>query len=140
MYLSSFPAANSLPPHHSHDVVQTLILEDRLLQAFAPPHLHDVVPPLRLTIDPKEILIHTDQDLFHARDRQDGIELVQDPFLPDLVLLQEDEAADEIARDGMVDVEEEVQATAAIAAMMIGVEAGVVGEEDEADVKGRGVC
>lgn len=115
-----------------------------LLQASVAHPLRDDAPHHQATAEPteaRETLILTDLPHAHARALRDVIAHAQDRFpldpvpVPGLDLLQEDVAAVETVRVGMVAEDEEVQATAVTAAMMIEVGAEVAHGVEGEDVK-----
>ena len=123
----SFPAASSLHRHPLHDVARISTLADPPQPASALHPLPDVDPHLQAMADPRETLIHTDQDLFRGHGPQDATELAQDPFHRVLDRHPEDEQGVETALGAMVAAGgEEVQVIAAIAVMMIEAEAAAV--------------
>ena len=113
-----------------------------LLQASVAHPLRDDAPHHQATAEPtgaRETLILTDLPHARARALRDVTAHAQDRFPlvpgPGLDPLQEDVAADETVRVGMVAEDEEVQATAVTAVMMIEAGAEVAHVVEGEDVK-----
>jgi hypothetical protein len=120
-------------PHHSRDVVQILILEDRLQQVSVDHKLIAVDHHLQVMEGQNEIRIHTGQDLSRDHVPPDVIELDRGHSLPDHEphLGDVGEGVGVIVQGAMLGELEgaEVQAIVVIVAMMIGVEVEVADVE-----------
>jgi hypothetical protein len=133
MYRSFFHAANSHLRHLLQDAVQTLIPEERHLQASVAHPLRVVVLHQRTMVEAIGTSTPTDLGRSHALVPQNATAHGRDPFHLDPDLPREDVVADEIVLVEILAEDEEVQVIAATVVMMTGAGAEVVDEEDKED-------